>query len=66
MPTGERIKLTGMVDFDQDKQVNIYSLVSGNMQDITVQLGDFVSEGQVLAIVKSSEMAGYRNSLIDS
>jgi cobalt-zinc-cadmium efflux system membrane fusion protein len=58
------IKLTGMVDFDQDKQVNIFSLVSGNIQDIKVQLGDYVSAGQVLAIVKSSEMAGYSNNLV--
>ena len=58
------IKLTGMVDFNQDKQVNIFSLVSGNVQDVKVQLGDYVIRGQVLAVVKSSEMAGYSNSLV--
>jgi len=58
------ITLTGQVDFNQDKQVNIFSLVSGNIQDIKVQLGDFVTQGQGLAIVKSSEMAGYSNNLI--
>ncbi|MCX6221218.1 MAG: efflux RND transporter periplasmic adaptor subunit [Bacteroidia bacterium] len=58
------IKLTGMVDFNQDKQVNIYSLVSGNIQDIKVQLGDFVNKGQVLAVVKSGEMAGYGYNLV--
>ena len=58
------IRLTGMVDFNQDKQVNIYSLVSGSVQDIKVQLGDYVTAGQVLAVVKSSEMAGYSNNLL--
>ena len=58
------IKLTGMVDFNQDKQVNIFSLVSGNVQDVKVQLGDYVTRGEVLAVVKSSEMAGYSNGLI--
>jgi cobalt-zinc-cadmium efflux system membrane fusion protein len=58
------ITLTGQVDFNQDKQVNIFSLVSGNIQDIKVQLGDYVNAGQGLAIVKSSEMAGYSNNLI--
>jgi cobalt-zinc-cadmium efflux system membrane fusion protein len=58
------ITLTGQVDVNQDKQVNIYPLVSGNVQDIKVQLGDFVSAGQELAVVKSSEMAGYGNNLI--
>ncbi len=63
-PLVNAIKLTGMVDFNQDKQVNIFSLVSGNVQDIKVQLGDYVTAGQVLAVVKSSEMAGYSNSLV--
>ena len=58
------IKLTGMVDFNQDKQVNIFSLVSGNVQNVKVQLGDNVTMGQVLAVVKSGEMAGYGNSLV--
>lgn len=58
------ITLTGQVDFNQDKQVNIFPLVSGNVQDVKVQLGDFVTAGQMLAVVKSSEMAGYSNSLV--
>src|SRR5579864_6821769 len=58
------LKLTGMVDFDQDKQVNIFSLVSGTVSDIKVQLGDYVAAGQTLAVVKSSEMAGYSNNLV--
>jgi len=63
-PLVNALTLTGSVDFDQDHQVNIYPLVSGNVQDIKVQLGDHVEAGQILAIVKSSEMAGYSNSLI--
>lgn len=58
------ITLTGQVDFDQDRQVNIFSLVSGNVQDIKIQLGDYVTKGHELAIVKSSEMAGYTNNLV--
>jgi len=63
-PLVNAINLTGIVDFNQDKQVNIFSLVSGNVQDIKVQLGDHVTAGQVLAVVKSSEMAGYGNNLV--
>ena len=58
------ITFTGQVDFNQDKQVNIFPLVSGNVQDVKVQLGDFVTAGQTLAVVKSSEMAGYGNNLV--
>ncbi len=63
-PLVNAIALTGSVDFDQDHQVNIFPLVSGNVQDVKVQLGDFVTAGQALATVKSSEMAGYSNSLV--
>lgn len=58
------ITLTGQVDFNQDKQVNIFPLVSGNVEDVRVQLGDYVSAGQTLGTVKSSEMAGYGNNLV--
>lgn len=60
------ITLTGSVDFNQDQQINIYPLVSGIIQDVKVQLGDYVNAGQVLAIVKSSEMAGYSSNLINA
>jgi len=63
-PLQNALNLTGIVDFNQDKQVNIFSLVSGNIQNINVQLGDFVKQGQVLGVVKSSEMAGYGNNLV--
>lgn len=64
IPLVNDIVLTGSVDFDQDHQVNIFPLVSGNVQDIKVQLGDYVQAGQTLALIKSSEMAGYGNNLI--
>lgn len=60
------VSLTGMVDFNQEKQVNIFPLVSGNIEDIKVELGDYVKTGQVLAVVRSSEMAGYTNNLTDA
>src|ERR1700733_9519129 len=60
------VTLTGQVDFNQDNEVNIFPLVSGNVQDVKVQLGDYVTTGQVLAVVKSSEMAGYSNNLISA
>jgi cobalt-zinc-cadmium efflux system membrane fusion protein len=65
-PLVDAITLTGMVDFNQDKQVNIYPLVSRKVEDIKVQLGDYVEKGQVLAVIKSSEMAGYSNSLVNA
>ena len=63
-PVVNTITFTGMVDFNQDNQVNIFPLVSGNAKDIHVQLGDYVKAGQLLATVTSSEMANYSNNLV--
>lgn len=63
-PVIDAITLTGMVDFNQDNQVSIFPPVSGVVQNVTVQLGDVVQQGQSLAIVKSSEMAGYESNMI--
>jgi membrane fusion protein, heavy metal efflux system len=60
------ITLTGQVDFNQDHVVKIYPLISGNIQGIQAVLGDYVKEGQVLGVIKSSEMAGYSNDLVNA
>lgn len=58
------ITLTGKVTFNEDNVAKIYPLVSGNISDIKVMLGDYVGKGQTLALIRSSEMAGYSNDLI--
>ncbi len=60
----DALTFTGTVDFNQDNQVNIFPLVSGIISDVKVQAGDFVQKGQVLARIRSSEMAGYSNNLV--
>ncbi|HLY70235.1 MAG TPA: efflux RND transporter periplasmic adaptor subunit [Puia sp.] len=60
------ITLTGQVDFNQDHVVKIFPMISGNIQDISVVLGDYVKQGQVLGVITSSEMAGYSNDLINA
>jgi cobalt-zinc-cadmium efflux system membrane fusion protein len=57
------VTLTGQVDFNQDHVIKIYPLISGNIEDINVVLGDYVQQGQVLGVIKSAEMAGYSNDL---
>ncbi len=58
--------LTGQVDFNQDNVVNIFPLISGKIQDIKVVLGDYVKEGDVLGVIKSSEMAQYSSDLLNA
>ena len=60
------ITLTGQVDFNQDHVVNIFPLISGNIQDIPVVLGDYVTQGQVLGVIRSPEMAQYSSDILNA
>jgi cobalt-zinc-cadmium efflux system membrane fusion protein len=60
------ITLTGKVGSNDEHVVPVNALVTGNIQDVKVALGDYVKAGQVLAIIRSSEMAGYGNDLINA
>jgi cobalt-zinc-cadmium efflux system membrane fusion protein len=60
------ITLTGKVGANEDNVIPVYSMVSGVIQDVKVMLGDYVKTGQVLATVRSSEMAGYGNELVSA
>jgi cobalt-zinc-cadmium efflux system membrane fusion protein len=58
------LTLTGKVDFNEDNVIKIYPVISGQVTDIKVMTGDYVKQGQVLAVIKSSDMAGYSNDYI--
>src|SRR6201996_1891560 len=60
------INLTGSIAPDENKTVKIFPMVSGVAQDVHVQLGDVVSQGQTLAIMKSAEMAGFNKDYISA
>jgi cobalt-zinc-cadmium efflux system membrane fusion protein len=60
------INLTGSIAPDENKMVKIFPMVSGVAQDVHVQLGDVVSKGQTLAIMRSSEMAGFTKDYISA
>jgi cobalt-zinc-cadmium efflux system membrane fusion protein len=60
------VTLTGKVGTNDDNVIPVYSLVSGNVSDVKVLLGDYVSAGQPLAIVRSQEMAQYSSDLLNA
>ncbi len=62
----DAIKFNGIVDFNTDKVINVFPLVSGNVTGVTVMPGDYVKAGQVLGIVKSSEIANYNANLVNT
>ncbi len=64
----ERVKdeliLNGKVDANEDKVIKIYPFVSGDVAEANAQLGDYVQKGQTLAVIKSSDVAGYQQQYI--
>ncbi len=60
------LKFNGVVDFNTDKVVNVFPLVSGNLQGVHVMLGDYVHAGETLGIVRSAEIANFNSALISA
>jgi cobalt-zinc-cadmium efflux system membrane fusion protein len=60
------LKLTGKVTPDNNKVVEVFPLVSGNVKEVSVELGDYVKKGQVLAKIHSGEIAEIQRELIDA
>lgn len=60
------IKLNGKVQANEARQAKVFALVSGKVQSLKVELGDFVQKGQVLAVLNSIEAAGIANDLANA
>lgn len=60
------IKLNGKVQANEARQAKVFALVSGKVQSLKVELGDFVQKGQVLAVLNSTEVAGIANDLANA
>ncbi len=63
-PAVQEINLIGKITYDQDKVVKLYPLVSGNVIDVKVSLGDYVNKGQILAVIRSTEIASAENDVV--
>jgi len=59
----DQLTLTGSVSFNENNVVNIFPRSSGQIVSTTVSLGDFVHRGQVLAVIKSADVAGSYSDL---
>lgn len=60
---GNVVRLNGKIAPDDAKTAKVYALVSGRVMNLPVQLGDYVKKGDVLAVLKSAEVAGIGNDL---
>ncbi|UOQ53945.1 efflux RND transporter periplasmic adaptor subunit [Hymenobacter cellulosivorans] len=55
------LTLSGQIATDGDKTAKVFPLVGGVVEDLRVELGDYVQKGQVLAIIRSGEIADLQN-----
>lgn len=56
----------GKITADDNKSINVYPLVGGSVKSVKVELGDYVKKGQVLAVIKSTEIADFEKEMIDA
>ena len=55
------LMLSGKISFNEDKVARVFPLAGGFVKDLNVELGDYVKKGQVMAIIRSPEIAGFTN-----
>ena len=60
------LKLYGKVTADNSKMSQVFPVVGGNVIKVNAELGDYVKQGQTLAVIRSSEVAGYENERMDA
>ncbi|RWY48055.1 efflux RND transporter periplasmic adaptor subunit [Mucilaginibacter gilvus] len=54
----DELSLSGEVSFDDNKVVKVFPFTSGQVMEVKVSLGDKVSRGQTLAVLRSADVAG--------
>lgn len=54
----DQLQLSGEISFDDNKVVKVFPFSSGQVLQVKVSLGDKVSKGQTLAVIKSADVAG--------
>lgn len=58
--------LTGKISFDEDKVAKVFPLAGGFVKELYVELGDYVRKGQVMAIIRSPEIAGFTKEGVEA
>jgi len=60
------MRLFGKIEPDNNKRVEVYSILGGNVLSIHVELGDYVKKGQLMAVVRSTEVAAFQKERLDA
>lgn len=65
-PVRSELTLVGKVIADENRVIKVFPLVGGNVENVTVELGDYVRKGQVLATIRSGEVADFERQMIQA
>ncbi|WP_125723749.1 efflux RND transporter periplasmic adaptor subunit [Flavobacterium ustbae] len=65
-PLKNELSFYGKITADDNKMIDVYPLVGGNVMKVNVELGDYVKKGQVLATIKSTDVADFEKQSIDA
>ena len=57
LPVYASLKLFGKVTADNSRLAQIFPVVGGSVIKVNVELGDYVKKGQILAVMRSGEVA---------
>ena len=56
----------GKISADANSYIDVYPLVGGNVMSVNAELGDYVRKGQVLATIRSTELAEIQKDVSDA
>jgi cobalt-zinc-cadmium efflux system membrane fusion protein len=65
-PVRNEIKLFGKIAADNNRLAHVFPIVSGSVVKIYAELGDQVSQGQILATLRSGEVAEFERERMDA
>ncbi|MBC7426510.1 MAG: efflux RND transporter periplasmic adaptor subunit [Bacteroidia bacterium] len=65
-PLRDEFKFYGKISADNNKLIEVFPIVGGNVLKVNVELGDYVQKGQLLATIRSTEVASFEKELIDA
>ncbi|GAB2606768.1 efflux RND transporter periplasmic adaptor subunit [Spirosoma areae] len=65
-PVRSELTLVGKVIADENRVVKVFPLVGGNVDNVLVELGDYVHKGQTLAVIHSGEIADFARQNIQA
>ncbi len=60
------ITLNAKISAEEDKYVEIFPMVGGNVTSVNVESGDYVKKGDVLAVIHSGEVADMERQLTEA